>query len=298
MGAEICVFQNCTPGVGNYALRPPHYFGPVGAWTIRVNMRTSGQAPSVKSGATVTRLYDDIDIYDITYENPDWSELINPTPFITEVISANTTGVTNMSKLFYNQQHLTHIAPMDTSLVTDMNNMFYQCYVLQEIPMMDTSLVTNMNNMFQNCYQLQELPMLDTSRVEQLAFFMYACRSVQQLPALDLSHVLYPDVAFHGCSALTSLPQFDLSSCTSFQDMFSGCSSLTSIPAFTLPSTLQNRVCTAMFEECRSVESGAMALYNRLNPLRPKYYGRTFRNCGVNTTTGAAELAQIPSSWK
>lgn len=274
MGAEICVFQNCTPGVGNYALRPPHYFGPVGAWTIRVNMRTHGQAPTVKAGATVTRLYDDIDIYDITYTNPDWSELIKSNTYITEVISANTTGVTNMGKLFYRQRYLTHIVPMDTSLVTDMNNMFNECV------------------------ELQELPLLDTGNVEQLYYFMYACRSVQQLPALDLSHVLYPDVAFHGCSALTSLPQFDLSSCVSFQDMFSGCSSLTSIPAFTLPSTLQNRVCTAMFEECRSVESGALALYNRLNPLRPKYYGRTFRNCGADTTTGAAELAQIPSSWK
>lgn len=274
MGAEICVFQNCTPGVGNYALRPPHYFGPVGAWTIRVNMRTSGQAPSVKTGATVTRLYDDIDIYDITYENPDWSELIHRTPYITEVISANTTGVTNMAKLFYRQDYLTHIAPMDTSLVTDMNNMFYQCY------------------------NLRELPMMDTGNVEQLYFFMYQCSSIQQLPALDLSHVIYTDAAFSRCASLTSVPQFDLSSCYGFQDMFSYCTSLTSIPAFTLPSTLQNRVCTAMFEECRSVESGALALYNRLNPLRPQYYGRTFRNCGANTTTGAAELAQIPSSWK
>ncbi len=272
MGAEICVFQNCTPGVGNYALRPPHYFGPVGEWTIRVNMRNHGEAPSVKSGATVTRLYDDIDIYDITYANPDWSELIHTTPYITEVISANTTGVTNMAKLFYRQMYLTHIAPMDTSLVTDMNNMFYECYALQE------------------------LPLLDMGNVSVLDYFMYMCRGIQQLPALDLSHVVNPGAAFYGCSSLTSLPQFNLSSCETLWYMFTNCTSLTSIPAFTLPSTLSE--CTSMFEGCRAVESGALALYNRLSPFRPHYYARTFRNCGSNTTTGAAELAQIPSSWK
>lgn len=274
MGAEICVFQNCTPGVGNYALRPPHYFGPVEAWTIRVNMRTHGEAPSVKSGATVTRLYDDIDIYDITYENPDWSELFNQIPYISEVISANTTGVTNMEKLFYRQQYMTHIAAMDTSLVTNMTFMLYECYALQE------------------------LPMLDMRNVDGLGSFMYGCRNVQELPFLDLSNVRYMGLAFHGCSALTTLPAFNLSSSLGFQDMFSACTHLTSIPEFTLPSTLQNCVCTAMFEGCSAVEGGALALYNRLSALRPKYYGRTFRYCGSDTTTGAAELAQIPSSWK
>ena len=249
MGAEICVFQNCTPGVGNYALRPPHYFGPVEAWTIRVNMRTHGEAPSVKSGATVTRLYDDIDIY-------------------------NTTGVTNMEKLFYRQQYMTHIAAMDTSLVTNMTFMLYECYALQE------------------------LPMLDMRNVDGLGSFMYGCRNVQELPFLDLSNVRYMGLAFHGCSALTTLPAFNLSSSLGFQDMFSACTHLTSIPEFTLPSTLQNCVCTAMFEGCSAVEGGALALYNRLSALRPKYYGRTFRYCGSDTTTGAAELAQIPSSWK
>jgi hypothetical protein len=55
-----------------------------------------------------------------------------------------------------------------------------------------------------------------------------------------------------------------------------------------------------MFGECVNVQSGALALYQQAstqtNP--PSNHGGTFYNCGSNTTTGAAELAQIPSDWK
>jgi len=57
---------------------------------------------------------------------------------------------------------------------------------------------------------------------------------------------------------------------------------------------------TAMFVRCYAVESGALALYQQAstqtNP--PSSHSNTFRDCGSNTTTGAAELAQIPSDWK
>jgi len=54
------------------------------------------------------------------------------------------------------------------------------------------------------------------------------------------------------------------------------------------------------FDGCTSVESGALALYQQAstqsNP--PQQHSYTFRNCGSNTTTGSAELAQIPNDWK
>ena len=50
---------------------------------------------------------------------------------------------------------------------------------------------------------------------------------------------------------------------------------------------------------CLNVQSGALALYqqasSQTNP--PSSHNNTFYNCGKFTTTGAAELAQIPSDW-
>lgn len=57
----------------------------------------------------------------------------------------------------------------------------------------------------------------------------------------------------------------------------------------------------AMFDYCKNVEGGILNFYNRL--LNEAQIGSSnhtwcFRNCGSNTVTGSAELAQIPSGWK
>ncbi len=54
-----------------------------------------------------------------------------------------------------------------------------------------------------------------------------------------------------------------------------------------------------MFDVCTNVTSGALAMYNYLITLPdlPNYYGDAFSGCGSNTVSGAAELAQIPTSW-
>jgi hypothetical protein len=54
-----------------------------------------------------------------------------------------------------------------------------------------------------------------------------------------------------------------------------------------------------MFIDCTNVQSGALALYQQMSTqtTQPTVYGDCFTNCGSNTTTGAAELAQIPASW-
>jgi hypothetical protein len=54
-----------------------------------------------------------------------------------------------------------------------------------------------------------------------------------------------------------------------------------------------------MFRDCLNVQSGALALYQQASTQTtpPSDHSYTFTNCGKNTQTGAAELAQIPSSW-
>lgn len=53
-----------------------------------------------------------------------------------------------------------------------------------------------------------------------------------------------------------------------------------------------------MFAGCTEVSGGALALYNVMkdNPTIANH-ADTFKNCGVNSQTGLAELQQIPLSW-
>lgn len=95
---------------------------------------------------------------------------------------------------------------------------------------------------------------------------------------------------------LTSVVPFDISSVTDARYMFGYCVRLTSVPSFNPSSSLTN--VNYMFRNCLAVESGALAMYNKLSALNISSHTYTFYRCGRDTVTGAAELAQIPSDWK
>lgn len=101
---------------------------------------------------------------------------------------------------------------------------------------------------------------------------------------------------FYKCTALTTVPIFDTASVTNMGGMFSNCSSLTAIPLF---NTERVTEMSGMFYNCTNVESGALAFYQQVssqsNP--PSGHAVAFTNCGSNTVSGAAELAQIPTDW-
>lgn len=47
------------------------------------------------------------------------------------------------------------------------------------------------------------------------------------------------------------------------------------------------------------IDDGITEMYNYLSARTTlTSHPQTFRNCGSNTQTGSAELAQIPSDWK
>lgn len=132
--------------------------------------------------------------------------------------------------------------------------------------------VTNISNIFNNCTSLTTVQLFDTSNVT------------------DMSQM------FSYCTALTSVPLFDTSKATNLRTMLAGCTALTSVPLFdTSKATNMN----FMFSGCTNVQSGALALYQQASTQAtpPSNHNNTFYNCGINTQTGAAELAQIPSSW-
>jgi hypothetical protein len=98
--------------------------------------------------------------------------------------------------------------------------------------------------------------------------------------------------------SLTTLSPLDLHSATRITRLMSDATSLISPLDITLSGAVT--YCDYAFYNCKKVPSGALALYESLSSqaIPPSAYYRCFYNCGSGTTTGAAELAQIPSDWK
>jgi surface protein len=112
----------------------------------------------------------------------------------------------------------------------------------------------------------------------------------------NTSNVTAMAYLFNGCTSLTSVPLFDTSSVTNMAYLFNDCTSLTSVPLFDT-SKVSNTY--NMLNNCYKVASGALALYQQVSSQTTQpYHYQMFRNCGRDTITGAAELAQIPSGWK
>ena len=163
---------------------------------------------------------------------------------------------------------------------------------LLEIMAANVSNITNMTRLCTDCYDLVKVCDLNSSNVTDVKYMFSGCYNLTTVGSIDVSKT----------NDWWSLMQF----------MFSGCTKLTAIPNIKLPAyTIQNdgiiRDCSYMFNGCVNVASGILDFYNRITYI---YYGShrlidnsttyncCFKDCGSNTVTGAAELAQIPSDWK
>lgn len=98
------------------------------------------------------------------------------------------------------------------------------------------------------------------------------------------------------CSELEYVNNFDTSKVTDASIAFNNCWSFKAVPLF---DTGKMTNVASMFYNCYKVEEGALALYTQMSSQAtpPSNHGGTFYDCGKDTTTGAAELAQIPTSW-
>lgn len=90
----------------------------------------------------------------------------------------------------------------------------------------------------------------------------------------------------------------DSSNATNVSAAFGYSSSLSKLyPDNYIVSNLTN--VSSMFQGCFYIESGIIGTYNKFAALGNQItsYTDCFQYCGSQTVTGAAELAQIPSSW-
>ena len=273
-----------------------------------------------------------LNIWDWTYDDPDWSYVFDyPDAFyedgkefaiiaagdtsgvttlagfvegcrsLKSIVLFDTSNVTNISWMFMDCDSLTSIPLFDTGNATDMSGMFLGCTSLKSIPLFNTSNATKMQSMVEKCTSLKSIPLLDTSNVTNIVSMFEGCTSLESIPLLDTSSVTdmgdyYENGMFKNCTSLKSIPLLDTSNVTNMSNMFIGCSSLTSVPLF---DTGKVNEMSNMFKGCNKVEGGSLALYQQASSQAtpPSSHWGCFENCGIDTETGTAELEQIPQSW-
>ena len=223
---------------------------------------------------------------------------------ITDICVIDTSGCTNMVRTFFNCPLLKAMPLFDTSNVTDMRY-FMSNSKLTSIPLFDTSKVTNMEGTFMHCHELTTVPLLDLSNVTTIEGIFLCCESLRTVPnfvitkSCNMERIF--DMYVEGTqrwydSKLTVVPNWDWSKATSLSRAFRGCKSLTTIPTMNISSSITK--VDEIFAGCENVESGALALYNVLSQISSiTDHTDAFKNCGINTVTGRAELEQIPESW-
>ena len=309
-------------------LKPHSKMPPVAPMTLRFKFSKEGYSP-VTAGVGTTGTWKQVlsspNIWDWTRTANSWgnafknafSDLENEVSIIN---AGDTSGVTAIHFLFQGCRSLKKVCLFDTSNVTVFSSTFATCVGLKTVPLFDTSNVTNMSSMFSGCSRLKTVPLFDTSGVTDMSSMFRNCTSLQSVPLFDTRNVMDMSNMFNGCSGLKTVPLFDtrnvtnmssmFTSCTGLKtvplfdtsevtnmnDVFNGCSVLQSIPLFDISGVTQVR---RTFKNCRNVESGAKALYDKLvlREISSTYHTDCFTNCGIDTPTGAAELAQIPASW-
>lgn len=136
----------------------------------------------------------------------------------------------------------------------------------------------------------------DVTNVSWSQLLMFQTHLISVIGA-NGSDVRAMDNMFQGCTSLTTVPLFDTSDVVTMDSMFLNCTALKAIPLF---NTANVTDMDAMCLNCTSVETGALALYQQASTQTtpPSSHASTFQDCGSNTTTGAAELLQIPNDWK
>lgn len=295
-------------------------------YTMRIQFTDTSFDPSQHPWthqATWTQVSANPNVWDMYYPTTDWTRALSSNTSLAsgnyiDVLGANTTGVTFFASLFYGMP-VRSVPLFDTSAAISVTNMFYYTNVVT-IPQYDTSNCTDFRYMFSNCYSLKSVPSLDTHNATRVAGMFFECEELESVGALDFRNVTNMvevfsscmklenitllnatnitslERTFGGCNALQALPTMDVSHVQSISGMCSGCTSLTHLPSMNFSTYLTNT--TGAFGGCYSVSSGILDMYNTLSGLSSvTAHSDTFIYCGSHTVTGAAELAQIPTSW-
>ena len=159
----------------------------------------------------------------------------------------------------------------------------------------------DLNNAFYQCYALTQVTAPKLRAGDMTATF-YKCTSLASAANINMQFAASGTLtsAFYQCRSLEGLPDLSGRRTTNINSMCTDCAALKAIPSPLIAASSVVQYVGYAFSGCVNVESGALALYNRLSgqTTPPPNHQECFKDCGSNTVTGAAELAQIPSDWK
>ena len=214
-------------------------------------------------------------------------------PTITGLENFDTSSVTNMAAMFRGCEKLTSLdlSSFNTSSVTNMSGMFATCYALTGITGVenfDTSNVTGlgMNKMFWLCNRITSLNLssFNTSKVTSMED-MFDCGMLTSLDlsSFDTSSVTNMTSMFYGCnnlSTITGLENFDTSKVTDMKNMFRGCTKLASLDLSSFDTSNVTRM-EQMFLACETLTSLDLSSFNTSSVSN---MGQMFSNC-INLNT-------------
>ena len=148
-----------------------------------------------------------------------------------------------------------------------------------------------------NSSKLRSVALFDTSSVTNIGLMFGGNKLITEIPLFDFHNVTRAVGTFDACESIQYLPDFNLSSSQNISSICRYCMSLKQIPDFHLTDSLTD--CSSAFAYAWDVESGILDMYNKLSGFGTVIsHTQTFIMCGTHTTSGSAELAQIPSDWK
>lgn len=161
----------------------------------------------------------------------------------------------------------------DVTFNDSFSNQFTRDYATSIIGFNGEGLGTySLEGLFYNLGDLTSVGALNLVGCTSIKYIFENQTHIVSVGPLNTPNITNAYEAFRGCTSLISVPLFDTSNVTNVEKAFYG---------------------------CVNVESGALALYQQASSQTtpPESHDLCFENCGSNTVTGAAELAQIPSSW-
>lgn len=188
--------------------------------------------------------------------------------------------------------------------VTQTEAMFRGCKLITEVGLLyDGGDITTAMHMFNGCTQLRSVGQCDWSGCQNFNMMFYNCQNLTSAGWIDASSAVTMTRMFSFCTSLTSsqVNPSTTTNVTSFEGMFADCHSLREVPLLDLTSATTVR---ESFKNTYSVTHGSLDLYRRASVAPGIISGgdtthyRTFYRCGRDSSSGSAELAQIPSDWK
>ena len=125
-----------------------------------------------------------------------------------------------------------------------------------------------------------------------------SCDALTTIGKMDLSNVTNATLMCSDCTKLGYFADTNMDSLENANAMFYNCSVFQLIPNLgQLPNITAVQ---SMFQNCKWAYTGILAMYNILSAriTTASNYRQCFRQCGTSSSSGSAELAQIPSGWK